>query len=284
MINHIKSEAINIITLEDPIEYELKGVTQVAINEKTGLNFSFALRSVLRQDPDAIMVGEMRDNETAKIAVEASLTGHLVLTTLHTNSAVAAITRLKNLGIPPYLIASSLNGVVAQRLVRKICDQCKQPYAPSSEELSKIRLRVKDPSAIQLYKGVGCAACNHTGYRGRIGVFEVLTVNSAVRDLVANDSTEGTILKAAQESGMGCMSEDGSEKVNRGVTACDELLRVIYLRDDEILFPCKNCGEFIRQDSTNCPFCGYAVINKCPHCGGWRELKWKYCPYCGKGY
>ena len=132
MVNHIKTDAINIITLEDPIEYELKGVNQVGINEKTGMTFPFALRSVLRQDPDVIMVGEMRDLETANIAIEASLTGHLVLSTLHTNTAVAAITRLKNLGISPYLIASSLNGVIAQRLVRKICDQCKEPYSPDS--------------------------------------------------------------------------------------------------------------------------------------------------------
>jgi type II secretory ATPase GspE/PulE/Tfp pilus assembly ATPase PilB-like protein len=165
MVNHIKTKAINIITLEDPIEYELKGVNQVAINEKTGLTFGFALRSVLRQDPDVIMVGEMRDSETANIAVEASLTGHLVLSTLHTNTAVGAITRLKNMGIQPYLIASSLNGVVAQRLVRKICDQCKKPYPPSEEEMMKIRLWGKDSATFNLCKGTGCSACNYTGYK-----------------------------------------------------------------------------------------------------------------------
>ena len=284
MINHIKTDAINIVTLEDPIEYELKGINQVGINEKTGLTFPFALRAVLRQDPDVIMVGEMRDLETAKIAIEASLTGHFVLSTLHTNTAVAAVTRLKNLGISPYLIASSLNGVIAQRLVRKICDKCKEPYAPTPEELFKMKVRGKNSSEMKFYRGKGCPACTDTGYKGRIGVFEVLIVDSQVRDLVTNDGTEDAILKAAVESGMGQMSEDGIDKISQGVTSIDELFRVIHLSDQGTWLICQNCGESINQDVPNCPHCGFLLVNRCPDCGGSRDGKWSFCPYCGKGF
>jgi len=262
MVNRIKTKAINIITLEDPIEYELKGVNQVAINEKTGLTFGFALRSVLRQDPDVIMVGEMRDAETAKIAVEASLTGHLVLSTLHTNTAVGAITRLKNMGIQPYLIASSLNGVIAQRLVRKICDQCKKPYTPSKEELMKIRLWGKDPATFVSYIGSGCSACNKTGYKGRAGVFEVLTVAPGVQELIASDAGEELISKAAIDAGMQYMIEDGLEKVRQGITSMDELFRVLHARGQEEIFPCPNCNEAIKRESPSCPSRGYITVNK----------------------
>jgi type IV pilus assembly protein PilB len=284
MVNHIKTEAINVITLEDPIEYELKGITQVGINEKTGLTFPFALRAVLRQDPDVIMVGEMRDAETANIAIEASLTGHLVLSTLHTNTAVAAVTRLKNLGIPPYLIASSLNGIIAQRLVRKICDRCKQTYVPPPEELFKVRVRGKSPSSLKFHRGTGCVACNQTGYKGRIGVFEVLAIDSQLRELIATDAIEEAVLKAAMDNGMRCMSEDGIEKINRGITTIEELFRVIYLKDEEAIFLCQNCGGSVSQDLPSCPYCGYILVNQCPDCGGTRDPKWKFCAYCGKGF
>jgi type IV pilus assembly protein PilB len=282
MINHIKTEAINIVTLEDPIEYELKGVTQVGINEKTGMTFAYALRSVLRQDPDVIMVGEMRDGETANIAVEASLTGHLVLSTLHTNTAVAAITRLKNLGIPMYLIASSLNGVVAQRLVRKICEKCKEAYVPPADEMTKMRLRWKDISGAQFFRGKGCSACNHTGYKGRIGVFEVLKVDPPIREIIAKDGAEEPILKASIETGMKYMSDDGIDKVNQGITTLAELLRVIYVREEEASMLCPNCGESVRKDFPNCPYCGYVLVDKCPDCGEVRDPNWKFCPHCGK--
>jgi type IV pilus assembly protein PilB len=284
MINHIKTEAINIVALEDPIEYELKGVTQVGINEKTGMTFAYALRSVLRQDPDVIMVGEMRDSETANIAVEASLTGHLVLSTLHTNTAVAAITRLKNLGIPVYLIASSLNGVVAQRLVRKVCDRCKESYLPSAEELTKVRLRWKEPSILKFYRGKGCQACNHTGYKGRTGVFEVLRMDPAIREIIDKDGGEDAILKAAGDAGMRHMSEDGIDKVNQGITGVDELLRVIYMREEETGSSCPGCGESVRRELPNCPYCGFALADKCSGCGEGRDPKWQFCPQCGKKF
>ena len=283
IVNQIKSEAINIITLEDPIEYELGGVNQVGINEKTGLTFPFALRSVLRQDPDVIMVGEMRDRETANIAIEASLTGHLVLSTLHTNTAVAAIVRLRNLGVPSYLIASSLNGVIAQRLVRKICQHCKQPYSPTLEEIAKMRLRGRDPASLESFKGAGCPHCNRTGYRGRVGVFEVLTVDAAIRELIAKDATEAALLKAAMDGGMRYLLEDGLDKITRGITSIEELLRVVYIRDEDSALTCRKCGGTIPKDGKNCPQCGTLVENKCPGCGGPRDLKWQFCPFCGMG-
>ena len=284
MVSHIKSEAINIITLEDPIEYELGGVNQVGINEKTGLTFPFALRSILRQDPDVIMVGEMRDRETANIAIEASLTGHLVLTTLHTNTAVAAVVRLKNLGIPSYLIASSLNGVVAQRLVRKICEHCKQPYTLTPEEISKMRIRGREAECIPSYKGSGCTHCNRTGYRGRMGVFEVLMMDGAIRELIAKEATEQALSKAAMEGGMKSLLEDGMDKVKQGLTSIEELLRVVYIQDEEATAACQRCGEALSPDMKICHQCGFVLGNKCPGCGGLRELKWQFCPYCGMGH
>ncbi len=278
MINHIKKEAINIITLEDPIEYELKGVNQVAINEKTGLTFAYTLRSVLRQDPDVIMVGEMRDVETARIAIQASLTGHLVLSTLHTNTAVSAITRLKDLGIESYLIASSLNGVVAQRLVRKLCNACKEAYVPTKEDLLKLGITFSPEKSVYFYRAKGCNACDKTGYKGRIGVFEVLVCNSFIKELITGDAPEEAILKAAVDSGMKYMVEDGIEKIKDGITSVDELLRVLYVKE-EIIF-CKGCARPLKSDFVTCPYCGYSVVSRCPSCGRHRESEWKFCPYC----
>ncbi len=281
MLNHIWTNNINIMTLEDPIEYQLPGVTQVGINEKTGLTFAYALRSVLRQDPDVILVGEMRDQETAKIAIEASLTGHLVETTLHTNTAIAAITRLKNLGIPSYQIASSLNGVVAQKLVRKICEKCKQPYSPTEEERLKIQIMGKDPAKLNLFKGAGCSACNQLGYKGRIGVFEILVVDPRIRELIANDRSEETILKAALNGGMRLMQEDALEKVNQGITTIEELMRVVYMREEEAAPASVQAEEPL-------------IFRKCPNCGfsvkGAGDTvdepspQWKFCPVCGRSW
>ncbi|MBI1912806.1 MAG: Flp pilus assembly complex ATPase component TadA [Deltaproteobacteria bacterium] len=227
IISHIKKPEINIITLEDPIEYELKDINQVAVNEKTGLTFSSTLRSVLRQDPDVILVGEMRDAETAQIALQASITGHLVFSTLHTNDALSCIVRLKNMGIPQYMIASALTCVVAQRLVRKICQHCKEPYIPSIEELEKtgITLRCRET----LYRGRGCKKCGGTGYMGRMGVFEVLTVNNRMKKLIASDADEQEIMTAVAASGMVSLYEDGTKKVLGGLTTISELSRVVCL-------------------------------------------------------
>jgi type IV pilus assembly protein PilB len=279
MVKHIQSELINIISLEEPIEYEMRGVKQVAINEKTGLTFSYGLRSVLRQDPDVILVGEMRDAETSNIAIQASMTGHLVLSTLHTNTAAGAITRLKNIGVQPYLIASSLNGVVAQRLVRRICQKCIQPCMPSDDDLGKLGVR-KTKKGLNFFRGAGCKWCNGTGYRGRAGIFEVLVCDPAIRELITAGATESQIVKAAMDGGMRFISEDGMAKAHEGVTTVEELLRVLCFNDEEPPHLCSACGGQLRADFLSCPYCGQATTNRCTDCGTPREPEWKFCPYC----
>ena len=280
MIEHIKGEEINIITIEDPIEYELSGVNQVNVNEKTGLTFAFTLRSVLRQDPDVILVGEMRDPETALIAFQASMTGHLVFSTLHTNDAVSSIIRLKNLGIPPYLIASSLNGIVAQRLVRKICPQCKESYPPTTDEMK--RLGVMGMKDQNLYRGRGCKSCKGSGYTGRVGIFEVLVLNNKIRDMIAADVLEQNLSKAVAEAGMASMQMDGIRKVAAGITTLEELNRVVYLakEDKELTGVCPSCLQPIMENGDVCPHCDHLIKKNCPSCGKARQPEWIICPFC----
>lgn len=229
MLNHVKREEVNIVTLEDPIEYEIPEINQVHINEKIGLTFANCLRSVLRQDPDIIFVGEMRDSETANIAHQASITGHLVLSTLHTLDAVSSITRLKNMGVPPYLIGSGLLGVVAQRLFRKICLGCKGPYSPSKEEVNMLGLSLDNLQEITLYRGKGCGKCDSTGYMGRTGIFEVLIVDRPIREMISSDASEEEIRRAALSSGMVPLADDGLKKVRDGITTLEELGRVLSI-------------------------------------------------------
>lgn len=279
MVSSIKSERINIITIEDPIEYELKDVNQVAVNDKTGLTFSYALRSVLRQDPDVILVGEMRDEETAVIAHQASMTGHLVFSTLHTNDAVSSVVRLRNMGIPPYMIASALNGVVAQRLVRKICAYCKEAYDPSEDELKKGGVKW---SGRKLYRGAGCKACSGTGYSGRMGIFEVLTVNQKVKSLISMDASEQDIFRVAVDAGMTPMHMDGLKKVAAGMTTLEELTRVIYIGKGEEAAKCPVCSESLPEGAQKCPGCGAAFPKNCPSCGKESHAGWKVCPWCAE--
>ncbi|MBI5561449.1 MAG: Flp pilus assembly complex ATPase component TadA [Deltaproteobacteria bacterium] len=280
MLRRIKSPEINIITIEDPIEYELKDVNQVAINEKTGLTFSYTLRSVLRQDPDVIMVGEMRDAETATIALQASLTGHLVFSTLHTNDAIASIIRLKNMGIPQYMVASSLNGIVAQRLVRVICGQCKMQYSPTQDELARAGIKLDDGK--KLYRGAGCKQCAGTGYSGRTGVFEILTVTNKLKGMVAADAPQGELDTAATDSGMVTLQQDGVKKVLAGVTSLEELTRVIYLgkADEGKTGVCPVCHNDVAVETGACPHCGHFISKECPACGRMRQPGWVVCPYC----
>jgi len=277
MIASIKSERINIITIEDPIEYELKDVNQVAVNDKTGLSFSFALRSVLRQDPDVILVGEMRDEETAVIAHQASMTGHLVFSTLHTNDAVASVVRLRNLGVPSYMIASALNGVVAQRLVRTICANCKEAYDPSSDELARCAVKW---SGRKLYRGAGCKSCSGTGYSGRAGVFEVMTVSQRVKALISSDAPEQEIFRAAVDDGMTPMHLDGLKKVAAGITTLEELARVVYLGKEDETGACPDCLAAMPAGSSACANCS-GPQGRCPSCARESQAGWKVCPWCG---
>ena len=219
MLNRIHTEEKNILTVEDPVEYQLKGIGQIHVNPKIGLTFASGLRSILRQDPDVIMVGEIRDLETAEIAIQASLTGHLVLSTLHTNDAPSAVTRLVDMGVEPFLVASSLAGVLAQRLVRVICPHCKESYEPSAEELRYI-------SASKLFRGRGCEKCAGTGYLGRTGIFELLTVDHELWHMITEKADSTSIKNLAVSRGMKPLRLDGLEKVREAITTIEEVLRV----------------------------------------------------------
>lgn len=225
MINELKSDTVNMISLEDPVEFQIDGVTQVAINEKVGLTFAEALRACLRQDPDIICVGEIRDGETAEIAMRAAMTGHLVLSTIHTEDAVSAIDRLRDLGVEPYLIGGSVRGIVSQRLVRRICPNCREETKPDPEVLDLVGL--KDTPAVHYYHGKGCHMCFDTGYRGRIGVFEILTMNAALRDAISSGINGSQLREAVSKLDFTPMIVNGRELVKSGVTTAEELLRVV---------------------------------------------------------
>ncbi|MBD7967688.1 GspE/PulE family protein [Paenibacillus gallinarum] len=222
-LNHLNKEDVNIITIEDPVEYQLEGINQVNVNSGVGLTFAAGLRSILRQDPNVVMVGEIRDTETAEIAVRASLTGHLVLSTLHTNDAISTIMRLRDMGTEPYLIASSLLGVVAQRLVRKICTECKEVYVPSVQE--SIILQNHGIKTGQLYAGKGCGYCNNTGYRGRVAIHEVLKIDDALASLIASSASVEEVRYMAQQKGLVHLMTDGLMKVGSGITTIQEIMR-----------------------------------------------------------
>lgn len=223
-LTHINSPDKNIITVEDPVEYQLLGVGQMQVNPKINLTFAAGLRSILRQDPDVIMIGEIRDRETAEIAIHASLTGHLVFSTLHTNDAASAATRLIDMGIEPFLVASSVVAVLAQRLLRRICPDCKRPYRASEDELS--RLDLPPGSAVTLYRGAGCAACSQTGYRGRTGIFELMVLDDDIRRLIGGKADSTAIKQTAIAKGMVTLKQEGAERVIQGQTTLEEVMRI----------------------------------------------------------
>ena len=223
-LNRINSPKINIVTIEDPVEYSIEGVYQVQAKPKTGLTFAKTLRSILRQDPDVIMIGEMRDEETAEIGVRAALTGHLVFSTLHTNDAVSSVTRLVDMGLPPYLVASSVNGVVAQRLVRRLCSSCKE-----ERDIEKLdRKYLGDVDFDTAYYAVGCQKCSQTGYSGRLALQEIFMVDNEMKELIADSATEEKMQRLARDKGMRSLKEDGIEKIKQGETDVAELKRIIF--------------------------------------------------------
>ena len=223
-LNTINSEAQNIITIEDPIEYQIPRIRQSQINPKAGLTFATGLRSILRQDPDIIMVGEIRDVETAEIAIHSALTGHLVLSTLHTNDAPGALTRLEDMGVEPFLITSSVIGILAQRLVRVLCEKCKEPYKPSHEMLED--LHISSHEKLTFWKPKGCKYCDNIGYKGRKGIFELLVVSEEVKKLVLKKASSGEIKELARREGMRTLWEDGLEKAKEGITSVEEVIKV----------------------------------------------------------
>ncbi len=224
-LNRIDSREKNVMTVEDPIEYQLDGISQMQVATKKGMTFVNALRHILRQDPDVIMVGEVRDRETAGMAIQSSLTGHLVFSTLHTNDAAGAVSRLLDFGVEPYLVSSSLICVLAQRLVRKICPDCRQAYEPPAHELREVGVASPGKNTV-FYMGAGCSKCFETGYRGRTGIYELMTVTEEIREMIYRRETAGTIKKKAIEQGMQTLRMDGARKVVSGVTTIAEVLRV----------------------------------------------------------
>jgi type IV pilus assembly protein PilB len=222
-LTRLNSSEVNIMTAEDPVEYNFEGINQIQIKEEIGLTFASSLRSFLRQDPDIILVGEIRDFETADIAVKAALTGHLVFSTLHTNDAPSTIARLLDMGLESFLVASSLNLVVAQRLVRKICPDCKREYEPPQSLLERLGLRKKEKV---FYKGEGCPSCSHTGYRGRTALYEVMPISKGIMTMVVDGASVDLIREAAIEEGMRTLRESGIDKARQGITALEEVIRV----------------------------------------------------------
>lgn len=269
-------ERRNIVTLEDPIEYQLPGLTQVQVHERAGLTFAVALRAVLRQDPDVVMIGEMRDRETVEIGMAAALTGHLVLSTLHTNDAPGAVARLVEMGAAPYLIAGGLIGVLAQRLARRLCTHCRAPYEADPDQLRELGLPAQP---VRLHAARGCKRCDGEGYRGRIGIFELLVVDTRIRELLLMRADAGALRAAARTAGMEPLGHDAWEKVRAGVTTLDEVRPLLTLISDEAPV-CPGCGGAIRRDFVACPACGHILRKRC-QCGTVFDEGWQFCVACG---
>ncbi len=265
LIQELKSVTNNLTTVEDPVEYTIDGINQIQINNEVGLTFAKCLRSILRQDPNIIFVGEIRDKETAEIAFRAAMTGHLVLSTVHTNDAPSTITRLLDIGIPPYLVSSSLIGIIAQRLIRKRCRRCME------------LLQNKD--ALSQDHEIGCALCNHTGFSGRTGAFEVMPITPKIRELISSGATDEEIRIASATLGMTSMEDDGLLKVKSGLTTSEELERVVE-KEDVFKSACPTCQRSIRIDFLICPYCSEASPYVCAACGKLLQPDWAACPYC----
>lgn len=268
-------EGRNIITLEDPVEYRLEGLTQVQVQPRAGLTFATALRAVLRQDPDTVMVGEMRDRETAEVGLAAALTGHMVLSTLHTNDAAGAVVRLTEMGAARYLVAGGLSGVLAQRLVRRLCDHCRTVAPVSGDELYDLGL----PTPPHLPRAVGCDRCGGTGYRGRVGIFELLRVDPAIRELILADAPVDRVREAAAAAGMASLATDAWRSVERGLTSLDEVRPLLALLADEAR-SCGACGGRVARGQPFCPHCGGEVAPRCA-CGAEARVHWRFCGACG---
>ena len=280
-ISEILDPEKNIVTLEDPVEVQLPGITQVQVNNKAGMTFQAGLRSVLRQDPDIVLVGEVRDGETAELALKAALTGHLVLTTLHTNSAAAALTRLIDMGSDPYLVASSLALAVAQRLVRTPCARCAEPYMPGEDTLTLLGLRVEDILDATPRRGTGCPECGNTGYRGRTAVYETLTVDAEMRRVLVKDPSEDAVAAQAKATGMQSLRASALLKAMDGRTTFEEVLRVTTSDHSSTRHGCPACDRPVATGMLSCPWCATALdTSACRECTRTLEDGWRVCPWC----
>ncbi len=279
ILNTMMMPTKNFETIEDPVEYFLEDANQVYIKDKLGLSFANVLRSTMRQDPDVILVGEIRDLETADVVFKAGMTGHMVLTTLHTNSSVASITRLIDLGVKPYLISSTLEGIVAQRLVRKICRYCKEEVEPDTEMLRLLNLTKKQVGE-KVFRGRGCQQCSNSGYGGRVGLFEIFTMNDDFRHIISSNYKESEVLSLATSTGMYTLMDAGIAKVKSGDTTLEELIRVLgpQTRNE---YKCPSCNAMIDMKYLFCPYCGNFKHNVCKVCKLPLEEEWVKCPFCG---
>jgi type IV pilus assembly protein PilB len=279
-IRHAQDETKNIMTVEDPVEYQLPGINQVQVDERAKKTFPAALRALLRQDPDVIMIGEVRDQETAQIAFRASITGHLVLTTVHTNDAASAVTRIVDLGLEPFMVASSLVGVISMRLVRTLCPRCKEPYQVDAASLNRLGMHHLNGPGLTLFRGVGCSHCHNTGYHGRTGIFEILEVTDVIRQLIVAGASDSAIRITATEGGMRSIGEDGLQRVLSGQTTLEEVARVVYL-EEQTLRMCPSCQHILVQEFDYCPSCGDYVGEHCEKCRRRLSARWRFCGFCG---
>ncbi|MFQ5776860.1 MAG: ATPase, T2SS/T4P/T4SS family [Terriglobia bacterium] len=273
-----RSPELNIVTIEDPVEYDLAHINQVQVNRRAGMTFANSLRSILRQDPDVILLGEIRDQETAEIAFHAAMTGHMVLSSLHTHTTLGTVYRLLELGIEPFLVSSCVNLAMAQRLVRTICLNCRERYTPAPSLLS--RLGVGGEETV-FYRGKGCEECGQTGYAGRIGIFELLPVTPDVQDAITQRASETQLLRLGRAAGMHLLLEDAQGKVKAGVTTVEEVLRVVHLRE-ALPLPCPHCRALIRPNFSTCPYCLTPLHKLCASCGQELQQDWRICPYCNR--
>lgn len=276
LLQRLDSRSQNIVTIEDPVEYEMPAVTHVQVRDKIGLEFSSILRSVLRQDPDVVLVGEIRDAETARIAVRAALTGHLLLSTLHTNSAVGTLVRLLDLGLAPFLLSSSLLGVASQRLIRRVCRRCAVPYQPDGDALRLLGLAER--SGQTFVRGRGCTDCAGRGYRGRTAIFEILRVTDPLRRAIVRNASDQELRRLAVESGMRSLADAGAVKVKAGLVTPEDVAYAV--RDVEWTGGCPGCDGLIEADFQICPRCGTDLRSSCPSCGRHTQPEWRLCPYC----
>jgi type IV pilus assembly protein PilB len=267
----------NLVTLEDPVEYRLPGLTQVQVQRKAGLGFPAALRAVLRQDPDVIMVGELRDRETVEIALAAALTGHLVLSTLHTNDAVSAPARLREMGAPAYLVAGGLIGVLAQRLARKLCVHCRAQHTARAEDLMAYGLPPRDA---RVFAPVGCIRCDGTGYRGRVGIYELLVISPRMRERIVRRAPADALMELARTEGFTSLGQDAWLKVQAGLTSIAEVAPLLMLAELEAAI-CRACSAPVRGSFNACPACGTPLRQRC-ECGARLDERWHHCPECAR--
>ena len=279
MIEALRSEGSNIVTAEDPIEYSLSGINQTQINPDIGLTFAKCLRSFLRQDPNIILLGEIRDLETAEIAFRAAMTGHLVLSTLHTRDASSSVVRLMELGVPSYIVSSLLVGVVAQRLIRSLCLFCRTEDHPSPTILRKVGISEKDFKKFLFYRSSGCQKCHGEGFKGRFSIFEVLEVDQRIEEMILQEAPQHEIKDQAITSGMSVLGKVGIQHVKDGRTSLEELLRVIDIENHFSMF-CNVCGQPVLEEYNFCPNCSQSFHNACSVCGKVLKKEWRICPYC----